>query len=184
MSRSFSLRWQACTLDELYPHLIALHDDAAATHLFEVAAGLDSFVLGESEILGQVKSAWQAAADSGGARATLDLLFRHAVRTGKRARTETAIGRGTTSISHAAVELAVDRLGSLTGRRVLVVGAGDMGAGVATSLRKSGATDITVANRTADRGRKLAARVSGDVVAFDELADALAVMRRRGDVCR
>jgi glutamyl-tRNA reductase len=161
-------------LDELHPHLLSLHDDAAATHLFEVAAGLDSFVLGESEILGQVRAAWQSAVDNGGVRSTLDLLFRHALRTGKRARSETAIGQGTASISHAAVELAADRLGTLADRRVLVVGAGDMGAGVATSLRKVGATDIAVANRTPDRGRTLAAKVAGGVVAFEDLGEALA----------
>jgi glutamyl-tRNA reductase len=161
-------------LDELHPHLLSLHDDAAATHLFEVAAGLESFVLGESEILGQVRAAWQSAVDNGGVRSTLDLLFRHALRTGKRARSETAIGQGTASISHAAVELAADRLGTLADRRVLVVGAGDMGAGVATSLRKVGATDIAVANRTPDRGRTLAAKVAGGVVAFEDLGEALA----------
>ena len=160
-------------LDELHPHLLALHDDAAATHLFEVTAGLDSFVLGESEILGQVRASWNTAVDSGGVGATLDLLFRHALRTGKRARSETAIGRGTSSISHAAVELATERLGSLAGHRVLVVGAGDMGAGVATSLSKAGATTITVANRSADRGRTLAAKVAGSVVAFSALDEAL-----------
>jgi glutamyl-tRNA reductase len=126
-------------LDGLHPHLLSLHDDAAASHLFEVAAGLDSMVLGESEILGQVRTAWHIAAESGGVGTTLDLLFRHALRAGKRARAETAIGRGTTSISHAAVELAAERLGSLAGRRVLVVGAGDIGAGVVASLRKPAA---------------------------------------------
>jgi glutamyl-tRNA reductase len=165
-------------LDDLHPHLLALHDDAAATHLFEVAAGLHSFVLGESEILGQVRAAWRTAADSGGVGATLDLLFRHALRTGKRARSETAIGRGTSSISHAAVELAVERLGSLAGHRVLVVGAGEMGAGVATSLSKAGATMITVANRSADRGHTLAAKVAGGAVAFDDLDETL----QRSDV--
>ncbi len=83
--------------DELHPHLYSQHDDAAVTHLFEVAAGLDSAVLGESEILGQVRSAWQLAQEEGGAKATLNLLFRHAIETGKRARTETSIGRGTAS---------------------------------------------------------------------------------------
>ena len=156
-------------LDELHPHVLALHDDAAATHLFEVAAGLDSFVLGESEILGQVRSAWQTAADAGGLRSTLDLLFRHALRTGKRARSETAIGRGTTSISHAAVELAAARLGTLAGRHVVVVGAGDMGAGVTSSLRKEGATNITVVNRSVDRGRAVAATVDGGVAGFGDL---------------
>jgi glutamyl-tRNA reductase len=165
-------------LDELNPYLLALHDDAAATHLFEVAAGLDSFVLGESEILGQVRASWQTAVDIGGVRSTLDLLFRHALRTGKRARSETAIGRGTASISHAAVELAADHLGTLAGRRVLVVGAGDMGANVAASLRKAGATDILVANRTVDRGRAVAAEVAGSVVSFADLGNALAA----GDV--
>ena len=156
-------------LDDLHPHVLALHDDAAATHLFEVAAGLDSFVLGESEILGQVRSAWQLAAEAGGLRSTLDLLFRHALRTGKRARSETAIGRGTTSISHAAVELAAARLGTLAGRRVVVVGAGDMGSGVASSLRKEGATNITVVNRSVDRGRAVAVKVDGGVAGFGDL---------------
>ena len=86
-------------------------------------------------------------------RSTLDLLFRHALRVGKRARTETAIGRGTASISHAAVEMVSDRLGSLAGRRVLVVGAGEMGAGVTTALHRGGAGTIVVCNRTPERGR-------------------------------
>ena len=108
-------------------------------------------------------------------RSTLDLLFRHALRTGKRARTETAIGRGTASISHAAVELATDRLGTLAGRRVLVVGAGDMGAGVATSLRKAGADRHHGRQPHAPTaGRTLAAKVAGGVVGFDELGEALA----------
>ena len=162
-------------VDDLQPFLIAQHDDAAAAHLFEVAAGLDSAVLGESEILGQVRGAWHVAVQHGAARTTLDLLFRHALRAGKRARTETSIARGTTSISHAAVEMATDRLGSLHGRRVLVIGAGDMGAGVAASLRRAGADDIVVANRTPSRGADLAGRVGGSVVGFEGLADALAV---------
>jgi len=162
------------SLNELHPHLLALHDDAAATHLFKVAAGLDSFVLGESEILGQVRSAWQTAGEAGGVSSTLDLLFRHALRTGKRARSETAIGRGTASISQAAVELAADRFDTLAGQHVLVVGAGDLGAGVATSLRKAGATNITVVNRSVDRGHQLAAAIDGGVADFGELPDAIA----------
>ena len=161
-------------VDDLQPFLLAQHDDAAAAHLFEVAAGLDSAVLGESEILGQVRGAWHVAVQHGGARTTLDLLFRHALRAGKRARTETSIGRGTASISHAAVEMATERLGTLHGRRVLVIGAGDMGAGVAASLRRAGADDIIVANRTPSRGADLADRVGGSVVGFDGLTDALA----------
>ncbi len=160
--------------DELHPHLYSQHDDAAARHLFEVAAGLDSAVLGESEILGQVRTAWQVAKDEGGVRSTLDLLFRHALRAGKRARTETAIGRGTTSISHAAVELVEDRRGSLTGARVLVVGAGEMGVGVATALHKAGAAEISVCNRTPERGAALAERVGGRALGLDGVGEALA----------
>jgi glutamyl-tRNA reductase len=160
--------------DELHPHLYSQHDDAAVTHLFEVAAGLDSAVLGESEILGQVRAAWELAQEEGGAKATLNLLFRHAIETGKRARTETSIGRGTASVSHAAVEMATERLGSLIGRRVLVVGAGTMGEGIATALIHAGANNVGVANRTAERAQQLAERIGGSVVPFADLPRALA----------
>ena len=146
--RDFLCELGGLAADDLHPHLYSQHDEAAARHLFEVAAGLDSAVLGESEILGQVARPWQVASDEGGVRSTLDLLFRHALRVGKRARTETAIGRGTASVSHAAVEMVTDRLGALGGRDVLVVGAGDMGVGVATALHRAGAAGITVCNRT------------------------------------
>lgn len=161
-------------VDELSPYLYTQHDDGAATHLFEVAAGLDSAVIGESEILGQVRNAWKVAQGNGGVRSTLDLLFRRALRVGKRARTETAIGRGTASISHAAVEMATERLGSLDGRQVLVVGAGDMGRGVATALHHAGAGSIVVANRIPSRGAELVDRVGGSVIGFDGLVDAFA----------
>jgi glutamyl-tRNA reductase len=85
--------------DDLAAFVFAQHDEAAVEHLFEVAAGLDSVVLGESEILGQVKTAWEVAQNEGGTRNTLNLLFRHAITAGKRARTETSIGRGTASMS-------------------------------------------------------------------------------------
>jgi glutamyl-tRNA reductase len=159
--------------DELHPHLYSQHDDAAVAHLFEVAAGLESAVLGESEILGQVRGAWEAAQAEGGARATLNLLFRHAIETGKRARTETSIGKHTASVSHAAVDMANERLGSLAGKRVLVVGAGEMGEGVAVALVGAGATNITVTNRTEARAMQLAQRVGGRIVPFSELQDAL-----------
>lgn len=159
--------------DELHPHLYSQHDDAAVSHLFEVAAGLDSAVLGESEILGQVRGAWEMAQAEGGAKATLNLLFRHAIETGKRARTETSIGKHTASVSHAAVEMAQERLGGIAGRKVLVVGAGEMGEGIAVALVGAGATDITVINRTESRAAQLAARVNGTVAPFSELGQAL-----------
>src|SRR6478609_4678574 len=159
--------------DQLHAHLYSQHDEGAITHLFEVAAGLDSAVLGESEILGQVRNAWELARHEGGAKATLNLLFRHAIEVGKRVRTETAIGRGTASVSHAAVEMAIDRLGTLAGKRVLVVGAGDMGEGIATALLRAGATHISVTNRTTERARQLAERVNGVVVPFGKLPSAI-----------
>jgi glutamyl-tRNA reductase len=159
--------------DDLHPHLYSQHDDAAVDHLFSVASGLESAVLGESEILGQVRTAWEVAQAEGGAKATLNLLFRHALETGKRARTETSIGRHTASVSHAAVEMANEHLGSLHGRRVLVVGAGEMGEGIAVALVGAGATDITVISRTSERADHLAQRVGGRIVPFAELGSAL-----------
>ncbi len=172
--RDFLCELGSLAADELHPYLYSQHDDAAARHLFEVAAGLDSAVLGESEILGQVRTAWQVGRSNGGVRTTLDLLFRQALRVGKRARAETAIGRGTASISHAAVEMVNDRLGTLHGRRVLVVGAGEMGVGVATALDRAGAGSIVVCNRTVARGAALAEQVGGTAIGLDHLGDALA----------
>ena len=172
--RDFFCELASIDAEQLHPHLYSQHDDAAVAHLFEVASGLDSAVLGETEILGQVKVAWEQAQAEGGAKATLNLLFRHAVETGKRARTETGISRATASVSYAAVEMATERLGTLAGRRVLVVGAGDMGEGIAVALVDAGATDITVTNRTEDRAMQLAQRVGGAVVPFGELATVLA----------
>ncbi len=160
--------------EALTPHLYSHHDQAAITHLFEVAAGLDSAVLGESEILGQVRAAWEVAHREGAAGATLNQLFRMAIETGKRARNETSIGRGTASISHAAVEMLSDTLGNLDGRRVLVIGAGAMGEGVAVAFHRAGGADIIVANRTVERGVALADRVGGIAVGFDRLAEAIA----------
>jgi glutamyl-tRNA reductase len=171
--RDFFCDLAGLSADDLHPHLYSQHDEAAVLHLFEVAAGLDSAVLGESEILGQVRVAWETAQAEGGAKATLNLLFRHAIATGKRARTETSIGRGTASVSHAAVEMATERLGSLSGRRVLVVGAGEMGEGVAAALVNAGANNIGVVNRTMQRADQLAQRIGGGVVPFDQLAGAL-----------
>ncbi len=158
--------------EDLHPHLYSQHDEAAISHLFEVASGLESAVLGETEILGQVRNAWEVAQAEGGARATLNLLFRHALETGKRARTETAISRSTASVSSAAVEMATDRLGSLAGRQVLVVGAGEMGEGVAVALVGAGA-EIVVTNRTHARALTLAERTGGAVVPYASLAEAL-----------
>lgn len=159
--------------DELTPHLYSQHDEAAVSHLFEVAAGLDSAVLGESEILGQVRNAWERSQREGGSLSTLNLLFRHALETGKRARTETSIGRHTSSVSHAAVEMARESLGSVDGLTVLVVGAGDMGEGVTIALADAGVGRILVTNRTFEKAQVLADRVGGSVTEFYRLGDTL-----------
>ncbi|MGB3737194.1 MAG: glutamyl-tRNA reductase [Ilumatobacter sp.] len=160
--------------DELSPHLFSEHESAAVHHLFEVAAGLDSAVIGEGEILGQIRNAWEVARDESAARAGLNLLMRSAVETGKRARTETAIGRGTASVSHAAVEMLAEVVGDLEGKQVTVIGAGSMGEGVAVALHKAGGADICVVNRSPERGAALAERVGATAVGFDRLDAALA----------
>ena len=156
--------------DHLYTH----YDAPAVAHLFAVAAGLDSAVLGESEILGQVKVAWERARQEGTAGPGLNLLFRHALETGKRARTDTGIARSITSVSQAAVALAADRLGGLAGRRVLVLGAGEMGEAMVLGLAKAGVADIAIANRTAERAIDLAGRVGGRAVRIHDVVTAVA----------
>jgi len=172
--RDFLCDLAGASPEELADHLYSRFDDDAAVHLFDVAAGLDSAVLGESEILGQVRVAWEQARAEGAARAGLNLLFRHALEVGKRVRTETAIGRSTASVSSAAVAMATERLGSLQGRKVLVVGAGGMGEGMAVALRGAGVGEMLVANRTPGRAADLAGRVGGRPVALGDVAAALA----------
>ena len=158
--------------DRLYVH----YDDDAVRHLLRLASGLESAVLGETEILGQVKQSWETARIAGAAGSTLNLLFRHATETGKRARFETGISRNITSVSHAAVAMASDRLGSLVERSVLVVGAGDMAAGMLESLADAGPSDIVVANRTESRAAALAERADGRAIALADLADQIRVV--------
>ena len=155
--------------DELYSH----HDVDAVQHLFSVAAGLDSVVVGEHEILGQVRDAWQAARDEGTVGAVLEPLFRRAVVAGKKVRSTTGISHGIASLSHAAVALAQERLGALAGRRVLVLGAGDVATGTLKSLAGAGAADIAVANRTPERAEAAAASCGGRAVALDKVEPAL-----------
>jgi glutamyl-tRNA reductase len=159
--------------EELADHLY-VHDGAdAASHLFEVAAGLDSAVVGEAEILGQVRTAWERAQGEHASGSQLNLLFRHALEVGKRARTETAIGRHIASVSTAAVAMAAERLGSLEGRSILVMGAGEMGEGMVRSLATNGVSDIRVANRTWERAFDLATRVDGRAIRLADLDASL-----------
>lgn len=165
----------AVAAGELAEYLYTFHDAAAAAHLFGVASGIDSMILGEGEILGQVRDAWKDAEREGTVRQHLPALFRHAVEVGKRARTETGIARRAVSVSSAAVWLAAERLGSLAGRRVLVLGAGEMGEGMVVALAGAGVAEVVVANRTARRGSDLARRVGGRAIGLDALPDALEI---------
>lgn len=161
------------TPDEFADHLYVHYDGEAVRHLFSVAAGLDSAVLGESEILGQVRNAWERAGGEHTAGPVLNLMFRHALETGKRARTETGIARGTASVSHAAVEMAAQHLGDLDGRRVLILGAGEMAEGMATALKGGGVDEVFVANRTWNKARRLADQIDGQPVRLSDLPLAL-----------
>ena len=159
--------------EDFSDHLYVQYDAEAVAQLFGVEAGLDSAVLGESEILGQVKHAWEQAREEGAAGPTLNLLFRHALEAGKRARTDTAIGRHTTSVSQAAVAMAADRLGGLEGRTGLVLGAGEMGEAMALGLAKAG-TELIVANRTEGTAAALAERTRGRVIRLADVPTQLA----------
>jgi glutamyl-tRNA reductase len=174
--RGFLARLGSSPPEDFADDLYGYYEEAAAAHLFEVAAGIDSPVLGEGEILGQVRNAWERAREESAAGPVLSQLFRHAVEVGKRARSETAIARGITSLSQAAVALVRERLGgSLDGYEVLMVGAGAVGEGMAAALAASaGARRVMVSNRTQNRAVELARRVGGEPVELGALAEALA----------
>jgi glutamyl-tRNA reductase len=154
---------------ELGPSLYRLRDEAAALHLFRVAAGLDSMVPGEGEILGQVRGAHGAGATG----PILDRLFRDALHAGKKARTETAIGESPASVSSAAAALAEQVFGELRGRTVLVIGAGEAGELAIKSLRARGAAIAFVANRTHERAEELTLQFGGEPLSLEAVAQSL-----------
>lgn len=156
------------------PHLFAHDDEEAVRHLFRVAAGLDSRVVGEPQILGQVKDAFQTAADRRCTGPLLSKLFHWSFVVGKRVRTETGLGEGAVSTGFAAVALARKIFGQLDGRRVLVVGAGEVSTLTAQHLRGNGVGDITVTSRTPAHAEALAAAVDGRAVDWVRMPDALA----------
>lgn len=172
--REFLARNAGLAPEDVADHLYAYHDADAVRHLFSVAAGLDSAVVGEHEILGQLRAAWESAVSEKTAGSVLGALFRHAIEVGKRARSETSIGRGIASVSQAAVALANQRIDGIAGQSVLVVGAGEMAEGTIKSLVKTGASEIAVANRTFQRAEQLAASCGGSAVPVAEIPNVLA----------
>ena len=158
---------------DLAPHLSIIHDDIALTHLFRVAAGAESVVVGETEILGQLQRALANAEDNSTSSPIVARALRHAVRAGRRARTETGVAAGSSSLPWLAVERAADSLGGVQGRHVLIIGAGKMGRGVARAVARAGAGEITIAGRSSERAAVVAAAVGGRAVAPDDLVRAL-----------
>jgi glutamyl-tRNA reductase len=156
------------------PHLFFHDDDEAIRHLFRVAAGLDSMVVGEPQILGQVKNAFQIASDRRCTGPMLSKLFHWSFVVGKRVRTETGLGEGAVSISYAAVALARKIFGRLDGRRVLIVGAGEVSTLTAQHLRAGGVGEILITSRTPVHAEMLAAGVGGRAIAWSDLTDNLA----------
>jgi glutamyl-tRNA reductase len=157
-------------VDELTPHLYVHYEDRAVEHLFSMVCGLDSMVVGEGQILGQVRQALKLAQKQGTIGATLNELVQQALRVGKRAHAEAGIDQAGPSLVTAGLALA----GELAGRRALVIGAGSMSSLAATTLARSGVTDIVVANRTFERGVRLAGSVGGRAVEFSAVPRELA----------
>jgi glutamyl-tRNA reductase len=159
--------------DDLAPYLYAHHGEAAVLHLFRVAASLDSMVLGEPQILGQVKDAFEQAQQLGAARGELARICAAAFGSAKRVRTETELGRAATSMASAAVEMARHIFKGLQGKTVLLVGAGEMGELAGRHLVSAGASQVLVANRTAERAEALAAALGGRAVPFEPMEESL-----------
>ena len=153
------------------PHLYEYREGEAIRHLFRVAASLDSMVVGEPQILGQVKGAYATARAVGAVHSQLDLLLTRAFAVAKRVRTETAVGSSAVSVASVAVELAKKIFGSLHGKQVFLVGAGKMSELAARHLMAHGAASIFVANRTYDRAAQLADKFSGQAILFEQLYD-------------
>ncbi len=167
--------WQklaGLTHAEMLPFLLFRQDGEAVRHLMEVASGIDSMVLGETEILGQVKAAYLAAQQAGRA-GNLHRLFQYALRVGKRARSETEIGRNALSFGHVVVELATKVFGTLKDRKALIVGAGETATLVGRHLSAQKMESILVVNRTRERGQRLAAEIGANWAGLDELAPSL-----------
>ena len=159
---------------QLQEHLYSFEGTPAVRHLFRVAGGLDSMVVGEGQILGQVKETLQTAQEAGVAGTVVHTLFQHAIGSGKRARTETEIGRGAVSISFAAVQLAKQVFPRLAGHTVLLLGAGETGEQTARLLlAEQHPPALMICNRTAERAAALVAEIGGTAIPYDHLGEAL-----------
>ena len=171
--REFLVDYFDIPLVDVERYLYTYRGHECISHLFRVASSLDSMMLGEDQIIGQVRDAFDSAVQSETIKGPLFPLFQQALRVGRRVRRETGIGRNAVSVSRACVELAKSNLGDLKGRRAMVVGAGDAGGLAAKVLSMSGVRDITVTNRTYERATEMARLLSGKAVPFGDMAQAL-----------
>jgi glutamyl-tRNA reductase len=169
--REFLRDYFAADLSQFENHLYEFREDEAVRHIFRVASSLDSMVVGEPQILGQVKEAYATARAVGAVRAQLDQLLTRAFAVAKRVRTETAVGSSSVSVASVAVELAQKIFGNLQGKSVYLVGAGKMSELAARHLLAHGADSIFVANRTYDRAIRLAQQFNGQAIEFGRLYD-------------
>jgi glutamyl-tRNA reductase len=159
---------------DLAEHLYVHFAEAAAEHMFSVASGLDSMVVGESQILGQLRAAYGLGTQAGSVGSVLHDLAQTALRVGKRVHSDTGIDRAGASVVSVALDAAESVIGPLPGRRAVIVGAGSMGALAGATLRRRGVTDIVVANRSAQRAQRVADAVQGRTVGLDRIAAELA----------
>jgi len=162
-------------LEEFASHLYDYYEERAVRHLFAVAAGVDSMVVGEAQILGQVREAFSAAQAERTVGPVLSALFARAIKVGRRARSETAIGAGPASTVTVGLQVAAGQLGGLGGRRALLIGAGGVARLAGRALRQAGAGELVVANRTPATGAALARELGGRAVALDQVTDELAL---------
>ena len=161
------------SVDEFLPHLYRLSDMDAVRHLYEVAAGLDSLVVGEPQILGQVTRALELARGQNTTGPMLNRLFQSAIHAGKRARTETSISRNPASVSSLAASLAERGVHSIAEAQIVILGAGEMADLAVEALRKRGANRILVMNRTLDRAHAMADRWSAEITTFENIPQVL-----------
>jgi glutamyl-tRNA reductase len=171
--KEFLSEWFQIEQSEFSPFLFIYEQDGAMEHLFNVSCGLNSLVLGETQILGQVRSSFLLAQEENTIGTVFNQLFKQAVTLAKRAHSETDIGANAVSVSYAAVELAKKIFGQIENKHVLIVGAGKMGELAIQNLHGSGATKVTVINRTYEKAATLASRFNGKAKSMDELNEAL-----------
>jgi glutamyl-tRNA reductase len=171
--KEFLSEWFGIDQAEFSPYLFIYEEDGAVEHLFKVACGLHSMVLGETQILGQVRTSFIQAQEEGTTGTVFNQLFKQAITIAKRGHAETDIGANAVSVSYAAVELAKKIFGSLENKHVLILGAGKMGELAAQNLHGNGVKKVTVINRTYDKARVLASRFAGEAKTLDDLQKTL-----------